>query len=298
LSSDIESTKEILNDIISELETNTVPSNQAFEQAIKHAKSRKEYDSWLKLNLLYNGLRCLGIILPEYLKYKSSEGIDVISENPADPIIKWITLLRGENYVKISFMEINSALNETSDAKKREILANIITHTKEFLLGYLIKIQNELAIQCPKSSKKIFIIHGHDIGARDELKQLLMSDGFGLDGIILSEQANTGLTIIEKLERDINECGYAFSIITPDDTITTDEKRYSQPRPNVFFETGWVIGKNGRHNQICILVKKGVEMPDIFTDISGVGRIEFEHHIDEVKELIKEELQRGGILPI
>jgi hypothetical protein len=47
-------------------------------------------------------------------------------------------------------------------------------------------------------SKKVFIVHGHDEGARESVARFLEKIGFS--PIILHEQANKGRTVIEKVE--------------------------------------------------------------------------------------------------
>ncbi|MEX0633690.1 nucleotide-binding protein [Serratia ureilytica] len=46
-------------------------------------------------------------------------------------------------------------------------------------------------------SRKVFIVHGHDDGARETVARFL--ERIGLEAIILHEQANQGRTIIEKV---------------------------------------------------------------------------------------------------
>jgi predicted nucleotide-binding protein len=47
-------------------------------------------------------------------------------------------------------------------------------------------------------SRKVFIVHGHDDGARESVARFLEKMGF--EPIILHEQANQGRTVIEKVE--------------------------------------------------------------------------------------------------
>jgi predicted nucleotide-binding protein len=65
-----------------------------------------------------------------------------------------------------------------------------------------IRNANQIPIETekPSNSDQIFIVHGHDTASKLELARLIKID-FGHSAIILYEQANTGNTIIEKLER-------------------------------------------------------------------------------------------------
>ncbi|MDO5343249.1 MAG: nucleotide-binding protein, partial [Bacteroidia bacterium] len=49
------------------------------------------------------------------------------------------------------------------------------------------------------NNTKVFIVHGHDNEAKQELARVLEKSGF--EAIILHEQPNAGKTIIEKIER-------------------------------------------------------------------------------------------------
>src|SRR5258706_16354828 len=65
--------------------------------------------------------------------------------------------------------------------------------------------------------KEVFIIHGHDQKARDELKTLLRS--LGLNPIVLVEESDGGMTVIEKFEYYAKMCSFAFALMTPYDIM-------------------------------------------------------------------------------
>lgn len=116
-------------------------------------------------------------------------------------------------------------------------------------------------------SNKVFIVHGHDNEAVQEMARTLEKAGF--DAIILHEQADAGLTIMEKIER-YSDVDFAVVLYTEcdigraKDAPANSEK--NRARQNVVFEHGYLIGKLGR-KQVCALVKGDVETPG---DISGV----------------------------
>ena len=117
------------------------------------------------------------------------------------------------------------------------------------------------------TKQKVFIVHGHDNAAKQEMARTLENAGF--EAIILHEQADTGLTIIEKIERytDVN---YAVVLYTECDLGRSKkdpiEKERNRARQNVVFEHGYLIGKLGREH-VSALVKGNVETPG---DINGV----------------------------
>jgi predicted nucleotide-binding protein len=131
----------------------------------------------------------------------------------------------------------------------------------------------------------IFIIHGHDSGAKEELARFLSKAG--LNPIILHEQASQGKTIIEKFEKYAS-VSYAIALLTPDDlgaSKTEQERLRPRPRQNVLFEFGYFIGKLGRE-RVCGLVKgEDLEIP---SDYSGVVFIQLDPSRGWRLELLKE----------
>lgn len=116
-------------------------------------------------------------------------------------------------------------------------------------------------------SNKVFIVHGHDISAKESMARTLEKAGF--EAIILHEQADAGMTIIEKIEK-YTDVSFAVVLYTECDLGRAKELKESESkyraRQNVVFEHGYLIGKLGRKN-VCALVKGNVETPG---DISGV----------------------------
>ena len=113
-------------------------------------------------------------------------------------------------------------------------------------------------------SQNIFIVHGHDEGALQTVARFIEQIGF--DAIILSEQANQGRTIIEKIEahRDV---GFAVVLLTPDDTgCKVGEVPNPRARQNVLLELGYFLAHLGRE-RVCTLAKGKLEIP---TDFAGV----------------------------
>ncbi len=113
-------------------------------------------------------------------------------------------------------------------------------------------------------SSKIFIVHGHDEGARQTVARFIERIGF--EAVILSEQANQGRTIIEKIEAH-DDVGFAVVLLTPDDVggKTADSLR-PRARQNVLLELGYFIARLGREC-VCTLAKGDLEIP---TDFAGV----------------------------
>jgi predicted nucleotide-binding protein len=124
--------------------------------------------------------------------------------------------------------------------------------------------QNRLVIPM---SNKVFVVHGHDEGARESVARFLEKMDF--QAIILHEQANQGRTVIEKVEAH-GDVGFAVVLLTPDDEGCTKGKP-SEPRArqNVLLELGYFIGRLGRE-RVCALKRGEVEIPSDFAGMVWV----------------------------
>ncbi|WP_431753913.1 TIR domain-containing protein [Nitrososphaera sp.] len=137
-------------------------------------------------------------------------------------------------------------------------------------------------------TKKVFIVHGPDDAAKLELARII--EGFRLKPIILHEQANGGKTLIEKFEKRIENIGYAFILLTPDDICKDKTAEMYRARQNVILELGYFMGKLGR-DRVCYIYKDGVELP---SDIHGVAYASFSKKVKECFEDIMRELKNAG----
>lgn len=117
---------------------------------------------------------------------------------------------------------------------------------------------------------KVFIVHGHDDHLLSDVKTFLYC--LGIEPLVLREQHDGSLTIIEKLEKHINDKNIGFGIIlyTPDDegkAVQEPELKY-RARQNVVFEHGFLTGLYGREKVVCLVKKdENIELPG---DVSGV----------------------------
>lgn len=115
-------------------------------------------------------------------------------------------------------------------------------------------------------NNKVFIVHGHDDAARESVARFL--EKLGLTAVILHEQANSSLTVIEKLERN-SDVKFAVVLLTPDDLGCKKEDSKNlvlRARQNVLIELGYFVGKLGRSN-VCSLRVGETEIP---SDFNGV----------------------------
>ncbi len=112
--------------------------------------------------------------------------------------------------------------------------------------------------------RKVFVVHGHDEGARESIARFLEKIGF--EAIILHEQASQGRTVIEKVVAHGN-VGFAVVLLTPDDEgCAKGGTPMPRARQNVLIELGYFIGHLGRKH-VCALKRGDVEIP---SDFGGV----------------------------
>jgi predicted nucleotide-binding protein len=158
------------------------------------------------------------------------------------------------------------------------------------------ELQSARATAPLSASNRVFVVHGHDEAAKQELEIILTE--MGLEPIVLHRQSDGGRTIIEKFEH-YSDVGFAFIILTPDE-ITYPSKQSSfddsdrsnefRARPNVIFEFGYFVGRLGR-NRTCCLLREGVVPP---SDIQGLVYKKFLSSVEEVAYAIAKELKAAG----
>ena len=140
----------------------------------------------------------------------------------------------------------------------------------------------------------IFIVHGHDEGARESVSRFV--EKIGAKPIILQEQANAGRTIIEKFE-DHSNVTFAIVLLTPDDigyAVSDKSNRNFRARQNVIFELGYFLGKLGRR-RFCIMIKGEPEIP---SDMHGITYIRIDAANGWQISLAKELKQAGIVIDL
>src|SRR5204863_3496499 len=97
------------------------------------------------------------------------------------------------------------------------------------------------------TSKRVFVVHGHDQPAREQLELVLHR--LGLEPFVLANTGGGGLTLIEALERELSVPAtrphFGIVLMTPDDMgySRTDGEVGRQPRArqNVVLEMGMLL---------------------------------------------------------
>jgi predicted nucleotide-binding protein len=161
-------------------------------------------------------------------------------------VVRSLTLLRSAK------KEIQQRL----DATKQTTQTSVPTHVG--------KVTRE-PWRAPASIPSVFIAHGHHEESRIAVVRFLEKIGF--EAIVLHEQANQGLTIIEKIEAHSN-VNFAIVLLTPDDFgAQQGGQAQSRARQNVILELGYFIGRLGRE-RVCAFKAGDIELP---SDVFGVA---------------------------
>lgn len=143
--------------------------------------------------------------------------------------------------------------------------------------------------------RRIFVVHGHDDHAREQLERILLI--LGLEPFVLANTSGAGMTIIEALEQQIGkspEAEFGIVLMTPDDFgySKRDGADAIKPRArqNVVLEMGMLIASLTRP-RVVILVKGHLEAP---SDANGIIYLNFNEHVKEVVPKLTERLRLAG----
>jgi len=141
----------------------------------------------------------------------------------------------------------------------------------------------------------IFVVHGRDHDARDQLELVLRR--LGLEPFVLQVTGGGGDTLIEALERMIGksaQSSFGIVLVTPDDMgyLKTEKPEDAKPRArqNVVMEMGMLLASLTRRR--CAILQKGfVELP---SNMGGVITIPFNDHVREAVPKLVQRLQDAG----
>lgn len=144
--------------------------------------------------------------------------------------------------------------------------------------------EKAVASKAEKPSMRVFIVHGHDHLLLTKAARFV--EKLGYEPVILHEQANKGMTIIEKIEAN-TDVGFAIVLYTEDDKGNSASeadagKLNFRARQNVVFEHGYLMSKLKRAKVVPLMAGR-VELP---SDISGVVYVDDTNwQIDIAKEM-------------
>jgi predicted nucleotide-binding protein len=222
----------------------------------------------------YNVELTVGLDVEAFIKESEQTGGSMVGSSqlvwPDDP----------KHILGLSWLLIEKLGNDPSYALEfshhffysgRKVIGDIQSLTGQLIIPFIRDYKNYVqskgrmeAVLKPPFSRKVFIVHGHDEGARETVARFL--ERIGLEAIILHEQANQGRTVIEKVEAH-GDVGFAVVLLTHDDDGCvkggTPEPR---ARQNVLLELGYFLGRLGR-SKVCALKRGSLEIP---SDFAGV----------------------------
>jgi predicted nucleotide-binding protein len=188
--------------------------------------------------------------------------------------------LRGAKYCNVERGDLDFLADRT--LQPRELASSIADQ-----IGRLV------ASRSPSFSRRVFLVHGHDSAAKNELARLL--DRLDFAPVILAEQPEKGQELLSKLRTQLADVGYAFVLITPDDqgaSMQDPGAKKPRARQNVVFEHGLLFGLLGAE-RVCANIKGEVELP---SDIQGVvmKTIAAQQGIDSIALELVKELRAAG----
>lgn len=189
-----------------------------------------------------------------------------------------------------------------------EEIEKVLLNTKSFYFNYLTEIEDHLTKQknkikinlLPKekvgeimsSNNKVFIIHGSNEAKRRELEDILRK--LNLEPIVLSDQANRSYSIMDKFKKTASECSAAIALITADDSVENKSgDKYTQGRPNVWFELGWFYANLGQDK--TILLYQDNEKNTIPSDLSGILQVRYNTEVKEAYMDLQKEFEAMGL---
>lgn len=181
-----------------------------------------------------------------------------------------------------------------SPSQIRVGIERLIKDIEEYL--DIIPLPTDTTSTIPRvNSKQVFIVHGHDDEMKNNVHNFLVE--LGLNPIILSEQANRGLTyVMEKFEFHAQSSSFAIVLLSPDDYGYAKRHGESAKKPrarqNVILELGYFIGSLTR-KRVVAFTKKDEQNQSIEQPSDIVGGI-IEPFDDNWKDRIKMELVKAG----
>lgn len=191
--------------------------------------------------------------------------------------------IKGSTYLK-QLSEVKDATEDLSAFKSDE---DRLRHKR------IQKSLANLARQILDENKKVFVVHGRNIGMRDKVSALLGK--LKMDYVILESEHNGGLTIIEKFLRSTQDCRYAVVLFSGDDIGKFNDDKEplrTRTRQNVVLELGFFLSHVGRKN-IAILHETGKDLEKP-SDFDGIVYEPFDEYGGWKAKLIKE-MRKAGL---
>jgi predicted nucleotide-binding protein len=209
-----------------------------------------------------------------YNRYRQAADLEPPPPAPVLQVPDWIAARggggdtqRGEN--------IDELRKQINERRHRAIIL-----LQSAAQGFEEEIEHEVEAKGPEvardlsgpdsGSRKIFLVHGRDDAAKNEVALFLRA--IGLVPIILHLRPNGGRHLLTKFTEESEGAGFAVVLMTPDDEggLSGSDDRRPRARQNVVFELGFFIGRLGPA-KVAALLKGDVEKPSDFDGIAYIG---------------------------
>lgn len=176
----------------------------------------------------------------------------------------------------------------------RQRLINVIkTMQDEIRLFSESEKENDKTINEKSSSRKVFVVHGHDQAMKESVARCL--DKLELEPIILHERSDQGRNVLQKLQDESSDVSFAVVLLSGDDTCidkNNPSNIKTRARQNVILELGYFIGVLGNKNVLTLFnPENNFEMP---TDYAGILYTEYDFAGNWRFKLAKE-LKESGL---
>ena len=205
---------------------------------------------------------------------------------------------QSRDHAKINWWSKTGTLNvqgppEVRERLERKLAAALTGESAEAVATAPIPAAAE---RRPAADERIFVVHGHDVTAREQLELILHR--LGLDPFVLANTGGGGMTIIEALEKETGpgpgRCRFGIVLMTPDDVGYSKQdgpdRAAPRARQNVVLEMGMLISALGREN-VAILKKGHLEEP---SDVKGIIYLPFNDHVKETVPRLVDRLREAG----
>ncbi|MGH3942850.1 MAG: TIR domain-containing protein [Pseudonocardiaceae bacterium] len=151
----------------------------------------------------------------------------------------------------------------------------------------------------------VFLVHGHDLGFRDEVERFLAD--LGLQSVVLAKAEREERSILDRFESLAVQAGFAVVLLSPDD-YGTAVRQFKAPRggqnalryrarQNVVLELGFFYGRLGWERVLVIEKAPPEDWPEFErpSDLAGVVFVRSGGDRDWRSEL-RSKLAKAGML--
>ena len=149
----------------------------------------------------------------------------------------------------------------------------------------------------------VFLVHGHDLGLKDQVSELLLS--WGIRPIVLSDIEGGHKSILQKFMLHAQEARFAVVLISADDRGASNREfnfagaqtlKY-RARQNVILELGFFYGRLDWEN-VFVLQKEADDPWPSFERPSDLNGIDFNlvDHSNEWQRRLRNRLQSAGLI--